>query len=402
MKIKRTIEPVVKRLAAQFPVVLVTGARQVGKTTLLRMMAEANRRFVSLDDPGLRSLAKNDPQLFLQSYPPPIVIDEIQYVPELLVHIKMMVDSRRDENGLFWLTGSQPFRMMRGVVESLAGRAAVLPLGGIGQSEEAGRSVGSFRVVMQPASDSVFDDGRAIYGRIIRGAFPDLVSGRVKDREIFYRSYVQTYLERDIRDLTRIGDESKFLMFLRVAAARTGQLLNLSDMARDVGISSMTARSWLSLLETSGIVTLLRPYSRNVTAKIVKTPKLYFMDTGLACYLSGWTNETALMTGAMSGAMLETFAVSEIIKRAWNAGEEPRMWFYRDNAQTEIDILLEYDGVLHPIEVKKSASPSEADVRSFGRVVNKGLPLGTGALLCLSQELRPLNREVMVVPAGAL
>lgn len=402
MKIKRAIEEVVGRLSEQFPVILVTGARQVGKTTLLRMLATPDRRFVSFDDPELRAMARTDPKLFFQSYPPPIVLDEIQYVPELLTQIKIMVDANREANGQFWLTGSQPFRLMKGVNETLAGRVAILPLGGIGQAEECSRSVGAFRTEMQSADDTLFDDGVMVYKRIVRGSFPDLVSGRIKDREIFYRSYVQTYIERDIRDLMHIGNEAKFLAFLRVMAGRTGQLLNLSDVARDVGISPVTARSWLSLLETSGIVFLLRPYSRNVTARIVKTPKLYFMDTGLAAYLSGWRTEDTLMNGAMSGAFLETFVVAEIVKRAWNAGEEPQMYFYRDNAGTEIDVLLEQDGVLHPLEVKKSASPSLSDARAFGRVVKKGLTLGTGAVLCLSQRLRPLDRDVMVMPIGAL
>ena len=237
---------------------------------------------------------------------------------------------------------------------------------------------------------------------MIGGLFPDLVSGRVRNRDLYYRSYVQTYLERDIRELVHITDESRFCDFLRVAAGRTGQLLNLSNMARDVGISSVTAKAWLSLLETSGLVYLMRPYSRNVTARVVKTPKLYFLDTGLACYLAGWKDEDALLTGSMAGAMLETFVVSEIIKRYWNCGEEPQLWFYRDNAGTEIDILLEQDGVLHPIEVKKTASPSVADCRAFARVIDKGLAFGCGAVACFAEESRPLADSVMIIPIGGL
>ena len=406
MKVMQTIERQIKdafiEASTQFPVVLVTGARQVGKTTLLKMLREADRRFVSLDDIDVRHLAISDPKLFFQSYPPPLIIDEIQYAPNLLSQIKVIVDENRNQSGLFWLTGSQPFRLMRGVRESLAGRVAILPMGGISQSEELGRGCERFDIQMASASSNCHDGVRQVYERILRGAFPDLVSGRIRNLELYYRSYVQTYLERDIRDLMHVSDESRFLDFLRVVAGRTGQLLNLSNMARDVGISVVTAKNWLSLLETSGLVFLLHPFSRNVTARIVKTPKLYFLDTGLACYLAGWKGVDALLNGAMAGAMLETFVVSEIIKRGWNCGEESQLWFYRDNAGTEIDVLLERDGVLHPIEVKKTASPSSADCRSFARVSAKGVSLGCGAVACLATESRPLTDSVMILPIGGI
>lgn len=402
MDIERHIRQCFLDASGQFPVVLVTGARQVGKTTLLKTLREPARRFVSLDDPDIRQLAREDAKLFFQSYPPPLIIDEIQYAPNLLTQIKIIVDDRRSESGLFWLTGSQPFRLMRGVVESLAGRVVVFPLGGISQSEELGGEASPFEVCRAVASTRRFGGVRDVYARILRGSFPDLVSGRVRNRELYYRSYVQTYLERDIRDLTHVSDESRFLDFLRVAAGRTGQLLNLSNMARDVGVSAVTAKSWLSLLETSGLVFLLHPHSRNATARVVKTPKLYFLDTGLACHLSGWKDAEVLQNGAMAGAMLETFVVSEIVKRAWNCGEDPQLWFYRDNAGTEIDVLYERNGVLHPIEVKKTASPTKADYRSFARVAAKGVLLGCGAVACLAEEERPLADAVVVLPIGSI
>lgn len=400
--IKRAISPFLTSASEQFPVVLLTGARQVGKTTLFKSLCEHGRRFVSLDDLDHRELAVRDAKLFFQTFPPPVLIDEIQYAPNLLSQIKIWVDEHRDLSGQFWLTGSQPFRLMQGVSESLAGRVAILPLGGISQSEERGCASAAFSVRMAPASVERFADARQVYARIFRGSFPDLASGRVRDRELYFRSYVQTYLERDIRELKQVGDELRFSEFLRVAAARTGQLVNLSDMARDVGISPTTAKTWLSLLETSGHVLLLRPYSRNVTARVVKTPKLYFLDTGLASYLAGWKNEETLFSGAMAGAMLETYVVAELVKSYWNSAREASLYFYRDNAGTEIDLLLEEDGRFHPLEVKKTASPGLSDIRAFERVAAKGVPLSEGAVICLSQELRPLTANNMIIPVGSL
>ena len=393
----------VRELSAQFPALLVCGARQVGKTTLLRNAAEKERTFVSLDDPDIRTLAKRDPVLFLQSYPPPLIIDEIQYAPELLPIVKMAIDCNPDACGRFWFTGSQQFHLMRDMGESLAGRIGIIDLFGISQGEELGRTdSGEFRVPDALDITTSFDGISTIYDRIHRGSFPALVSGRAKNREAFFRSYVRTYIERDVHDLTRITDEERFLTFLKAAAARTGQLLNLSELARDVGIAATTARDWLGALGASGLVYLLRPYSRNVTSRIVKTPKLYFTDTGLCCHLAGWSSPETLANGAMGGAMLETYVVGEIVKRYGNMGLTPRLWFYRDKAGSEIDILLEHDGVLDPIEIKKTASPTLSDVRAFEKVRSLGFPLGKGAVLCLSMRARPLSRDVSVIPIGSI
>ena len=394
----------VKSLSEQFPALLVTGARQVGKTTLLRHLAGEERGFVTLDDPIARSLARNDPVTFLRTFPAPVIIDEIQYAPNLLPYIKIAVDGDPEAVGMYWLTGSQPFRLMRGVSESLAGRIAIFPIGGISQREECGwNNTPPFCPGLEKAP-SGYESTKPteIFERIFRGAFPALVSGRVRDVDAFYRSYVQTYLERDIRDLTRVSDESLFLGFLRVAAARTGQLLNLSEMARDVGISVPTAKAWLSLLETSGLVFLLHPFSRNLTSRIVKTPKLYFLDTGLASYLAGWPSAESLFAGTMSGAILETFVVSEIVKRAWNNGLEPRIWFYRDNAGVEVDLLIENAGRFHPIEVKRTASPSLSDAVAFEKVAKRGVPLAHGAIVCLATGSVPLSSDIDIVNAGMI
>lgn len=388
--IKRALESTILDISKQFPVVMLTGARQVGKTTLLKML-DPSRRFITLDDPIVRKLAVSDPALFLQTYQPPVIIDEFQYAPQLLEHIKLMVDARPEEMGLYWLTGSQQFQLMKNVGESLAGRVGILSLGGIVQSEELSRK-----------SLDKADDAMAIFQRIQRGSYPALVSGRVKDVQVFYGSYVKTYIERDVREITKIADELQFLQFLKVIAARTANLLNLSEVARDVGISQPTARAWLSILESCGLVYLLRPYSANITSRIVKTPKVYFMDTGLCSYLTGWTSAQTLASGAMSGAMLETFVVSEIIRKFWNSGREAPVWFYRDKAGTEIDLLVEQDGVLNPIEIKKSASPSLKDVKAFAKVASEGVKLGNGTLVCLVESPVPLSRNVQVLPVGRL
>ena len=401
--IKRIAEAKIADLSSQFPIVMVTGARQVGKTTLLKMM-DANRGFVTLDDPRLRELAAHDPLLFLQSFKTPLTIDEFQYAKELLPYIKMSVDANPNEPGLYWLTGSQQFQLMKDVGESLAGRVAVLPLGGITQGEERGEtSHDPFAFLTSaPSPLATFDGVREVFARIHRGNFPALVSGRVRDWQTFYRSYVVTYVERDVRQICNVSDALSFMQFLKVLAARTGNLLNLSDVARDVGITPPTAKAWLSILEESGLVYLLRPYKANVNSRIVKTPKVYFLDTGLCCYLTGWTSPATAMDGAMSGALLETFVVSELVRGFWNAGLEPPLSFYRDKHGVEVDLLLERDGRLFPVEIKKSASPSLGDVKAFATLRAQGVNLGCGAVLCLSTQGYPLSDGVSVVPIGSL
>lgn len=357
---------------------------------------------MTLDDPSVRALARRDPALFLQSYPAPVFIDEIQYAPQLLPFIKMAVDAEPDRMGMFWLTGSQPFRLMRGVSESLAGRVALLPIGGISQSEARGMAPSELRLDMRPAGEQVKLGVNAIFDQIFRGSYPAVVSGRVRDVEAFYRSYVATYLERDIRDLAQVADEGKFLDFLKVAAARTAQLVNLSNMAQDVGISVPTAKAWLSLLEASGIVFLLHPFARNMTARVVKTPKLYFLDTGLVCYLTGWVSGETAQKGAMAGALLETFVIDEIVKKYWNNGKEPRLSFYRDRTGTEIDLLIEQAMTLHPVEIKKTAMPGDYDLRNFAKVEKMGITLGTGMVICFVDAACPISRTTMAVPVAEL
>lgn len=403
MYLTRTLESWFKEASRQFPVLLVTGARQVGKTTFLRRVSEPERSYVTLDDPLVLALAKSDPALFMQRFPPPVLIDEIQYAPELLPYIKMACDQHRVPN-LFWLTGSQQFQMMRGVSESLAGRVGVLQLLGFSRRELLGRGESSQPFLPLPETTETSSplDLMELYRLIWRGSFPAIASGEQGDRDLFYSSYIQTYLQRDIRDLARVGDEMAFLRFLRAAAARTGQLLNMADLARDADVAFNTAKNWLSILQTSGIVYLLEPYHSNLTKRLVKTPKLYFLDTGLCAYLTQWSTPETLESGAMSGAILETWIIAELLKSYWHNGRQAPFFYYRDKDKKEIDLLIIQDGTIYPLECKKSASPGMGDIRNFGVLANLKMPVGPGAVICLTQQSLPLGPAVRSLPVACL
>ncbi len=407
MYVPRTLEPAISRASQQFPVVLLTGARQVGKTTLLRQLSQDGRAYVTLDDPLVLSLAKSDPALFMQRFPPPVLIDEIQYAAELLPYIKMAAD-RAGQPGLFWLTGSQQFHLMQGVSESLAGRVAVLHLLGLSRPELLGQGLTATPFVPTPAELAQRSSQRSpltlqeLYRLIWRGALPAIALNAAVERDLFYSSYVQTYLQRDVRALARVGDELAFLRFLRATAARTGQLLNLADLARDADVAPNTAKSWLSILQTAEIIYLLEPYHTNVTQRLVKTPKLYFLDTGLAAYLTAWASPETLEAGAMSGPLLETWIVAELLKSYWHAGRQPPFYYYRDKDQREIDLLLVQDGIIYPLEIKKTASPSCDDVRHFGALERLGLPIGPGGVICLAEQSLPLTASAQSIPAWVI
>lgn len=407
MYLPRTLENYARTAGAQFPVMLVTGARQVGKTTFLRHLSEPERTYVSLDDPLVLDLAKRDPALFLQRFRPPMLVDEIQYAPELLPYIKMEADSAGQPN-LFWLTGSQQFHLMKGVSESLAGRVAIVQLMGFSRREMMEQSSESRPFVPMPTeiTERVRSGGvlglRELYGLIWRGSFPAIALNPQMDRDLFYASYIQTYLQRDVRDLARVGDEMAFLRFIRIAAARTGQLLNLSEFARDADIAVNTAKTWLSILQTSGIVYLLEPYHTNLSKRLVKTPKLYFLDTGLCAYLTEWSSPETLEAGAMSGAILETWVMSELLKSYWHNGKQAPFYYYRDRDKREIDLLIVQNGAVHPLEIKKTASPSVADIRGFSALEKLGMPVGSGGVICLAQQSLPLTESTSSIPVGAL
>ena len=401
MYIERTLSKIIKEATETFSVVLVTGARQVGKTTVFERNKEPERTFVTLDDPQVRSLAKNDPALFLQIYKPPLLIDEIQYAPELFPYIKMIVD-RNNQKGLFWLTGSQPFHLMQGVSETLAGRVAILELLGLSQSEKTGRTDNPF------LPDTVSSDNRpvmdlySLYETILRGSFPELYANTQLNRMLFYSSYLKTYIERDIRQLIQINDEHRFLTFVKVTAAHTGQLLNYTNMAKDVDVSPNTIKSWVSLLESSGLIFLLPPYHNNIAKRALKTPKIYFTDTGLCSYLCGWETVETLANGAMSGAILETYVISEMLKSYRHNGLFVNFYFYRDKDKKEIDLLIERNGLLYPIEIKRNASPKPNDVKHFDVLSHLNVATGKGAIICLYDKLLPLNNQIQIVPIGCL
>lgn len=404
---KRTLQATIENVAKTFPVLLLTGPRQVGKTTLLAACTRDDRGYVTLDDLELRQLARRDPALFLQTFPPPLTIDEIQYAPELFPALKMWVD-RDGRNGLFWLTGSQKFHLLRGVTESLAGRVAVLDLLGFSEREKRGRA-GSERPFLPTAAwigaaaaeaDSV--TLREMYARIWQGSFPRLCADPALSRDIFYRSYMQTYIERDVRDLLNVGDGLRFHAFVRAAAARTGQLLNYASLARDVDVDPKTMKSWLSVLEASGLIKLLEPYHGNISKRIIKTPKLYFLDTGLAAYLTGWDGPESLEAGAMGGAILETHVFCEILKSYWHNGRYPNLYFYRDADQREIDFVFESNLTLYPVEVKKSASPGLSGGRAFAVLEGLRVSVGEGAVVCFREGHLPLGEGVMAMNVGYL
>lgn len=403
--IKRTLKEPIEQATKSFKVILLTGPRQVGKTTLLKEIAKNNRSYVTLDDQNMRIAAKNDPAMFLDRLNLPVLIDEVQYAPELFSYIKMIVDES-DQRGLFWLTGSQQFEMMENITESLTGRVGVFKLQGLSlEEEEQYPSHGPFLPTIEVLKKRKSSRKKAlgikeIYHKIWLGSFPDVVTNNGEFWERFYESYITTYIQKDIRNHLRVADEAVFRRFMEVAAARTGQLLNYHDISKDTGISEPTVKKWLQALEASGIIYLLQPYSNNEANRLIKTPKLYFMDTGLCCYLSGWLNPEVLERGAMSGAILETYAVSEIIKSYLHHGRIPRIYFYRDKEQREIDLLIEENGTIYPIEIKKSAKIGDKTFSGFSVLENLNIKLGHGAVLSFVKDLIPIEKDIDAVPVS--
>lgn len=404
MYIERKIEQQLSYLSEHFPSVVIAGARQTGKTTLIKKLigAREGMTYVTLDYPRIRELARTDPELFLQQYSAPVIIDEVQYAPQLLPYIKIRIDENR-KNGQYFLTGSQMFRLMKNVSESLAGRVGILSLYALSRAE----IYGTPEVPFLPAN-RLFSKHEetitSVFDRIFRGSMPQMVIDPELTPEAYFGEYMQTYMERDIRELIEIKNESKFLKFIACVAARTGQELNLTDIGRDVGIDTKTADSWLSLLVTSGLVYLLQPYSTNTIKRIVKRPKLYFMDTGLACYLSLWNDPRVLENSAMAGAMFETYVVSEIIKEYTNKGIDvrSRLAYYRDNNGKEIDLMILENGTIYPIEIKKSADPGKDALKNFSVLENLPDKIGEGAVICLSSMEYPLDKKNRIVPIGML
>ena len=372
LKYQRTIATSVKKASELFKVVLITGPRQVGKTTLLRSLMEKDRAYVSLDDPFALALAKNDPEAFFQKYKLPILIDEVQRAPELFIHIKRLVDEI-DKKGQVWITGSQIFSLMQGVSDSLAGRVAVLSLLGFSQAEKQN------------------DCERELFT-------PEM--GGETQRKIFFTSYISTYLERDVREITNVQDLTTFANFMKILASRTSQVLNYSDIANNLHITVPTVKRWVSVLETTGLIVLLYPYSRNVSQRSIKSPKLYFTDTGLCSFLLGEDlTGSMLMNMSYSGALFENYVVSEVYKSFYHHGRVPNLYFYRsENNTKKIDLVLEARGKVHPIEIKQSSNPDIKMTKAFELIDEK--VRGRGCIICNCSEVHPLSKDVVAIPVS--
>lgn len=408
MYIHRHLEDQVLKASRHYPVVMVCGQRQVGKSTMLNHIREPQRRYVTLDDGNARRLAETDPALFFETYGFPLLIDEFQRVPSILLEMKKIVDQKalsgEDNSGMFWLTGSQKFHMMQHVSESLAGRIAIFDMASLSAAEIEGRPAEPFHPSLEKLrgrmAHSTLRNVHQVYEDIFRGGMPKLRTTDL-DRDRYYMDYVNTYIERDIKDLAQVGKLNAFYDFLVYMAARTGQELKYDDIAGAIGVSAPTAKAWVSILERSGILFVLRPYASNITKRLVKKPKVYFMDTGLAAYLCRWPSAETLKNGAMDGAFLETYVVTEIVKSFYNAGKPADLFYYRDIDRKEIDLLIAEGEKLYPIEIKKAKEPSHPD-KNFDALGKLKMDVQPGIVLCMSDELIPYNRQTWYCPISVL
>ena len=403
---ERAMSTKVKELNEFFPCILVTGARQVGKSTMLKRIMPEGMRYVTLDDYMVADHARKDPIGFLDEWGYPLCIDEIQYAPQLLRAMKLKIDAAGQEPGMYWLTGSQRFVMMKGVSESLAGRIGIVDLHSLSQRELGQQPLHLKAFDPEHPADNVQQQNicglAELYKRIIQGGYPRLAQQEGINREAYFSAYVQTYVERDVQALTQVSNLAAFVKLMRSAAMRTGQQLVYSDLARDADISPKTAAAWVAILQTSGIVELLEPYHVNTTKRLAKTPKLYFMDTGLCCWLAGWENATQLMNGGYAGAILETWVYGQLVRSFANAGESPRLTYYRDRNGAEVDFIHEKNGCLYPMEVKRSSSPSTDDLRWVKHIPLGSAQLRPGIVFCTANSYIPMPFGAAGFPISAL
>jgi len=414
---KRSIEDSIRSISDTFPVLVLTGARQVGKTTLLQSMSEKGRKYVALDNPTDRALAKQEPELFLQRFSPPVIIDEVQYAPELFDYIKIYADAHK-KCGDFWLTGSQTFHLMKNVTESLAGRAGIVRMLGLSNSEIDETGFGPFEVDPQALIGRLDTAKRLalpeVFERIFKGSFPRLYENPDVDRKRFYESYLETYISRDVKNLTQVADELTFLNFINVVAARTATNVNYETLASETGVSAPTAKQWLSILVSSGLVALIPPFANNALKRVIKSPRMYFSDTGLCAYLTRMNSPEFLEGSAMDGSFFETWVVSEIYKSYLNNGERPPLYFYRDQNKKEIDLIIHQNNIVNPIEIKKGASPKGAvknfsvlnpiaeepsEEDRFSGAAHLKTEIGAGAVVCLASNVLPIDKKNWYVPA---
>lgn len=405
--VPRALERKFLKLNDVFKVLMVTGARQVGKSTMLKHLSRGTgRTYVTLDNSEDRALANTDPALFFQTYRPPVLIDEIQKAPALFDHIKLICDAS-EERGLFWITGSQSKRLMRTAGDSLAGRLGLLQMFSFARTEKKGVACGtplqfSLHALQERARLSSPEDIHAIYDHIWRGGMPDVQSLDGEALREYFQSYIGAYLLRDATDDEGITDTDGFLRLLRACAACTAQLLNYTTLAEASGVSVPTAKEWVHTLQRMGIIYLLEPYHNNTLKRMVKTPKLYFCDTGLCACLTRWNSAETLLSGAAAGAFFENHVVMELVRYYAVAKEAGTLTYYRDTNQKEIDLFIETERAIHPFEIKRSASPDRRDVRKFSVIEKTGLEQGYGGIICLSREVRALDEHNAVIPCGVL
>ena len=405
--IHRSLERKFLKMSSAFKVVMVTGARQVGKSTMLKHLAQdTGRVFVSMDDADVRELAEADPKLFFQMYQPPILIDEVQKAPALFEQIKILCDGS-DERGRFWLTGSQSKKLMKRAGDTLAGRICILRLFSLSSKELEGRPDDipedyTFSSMRQRSRNCPENNIQDIYARIWEGGMPDMVSMDAELRREYWNSYIDSYLMRDAVDDNGIQNTEGFRKLLRACAAFAGELVNYNDLGNTAGVSAVTAKEWVRILQSMGIIFLLEPYFNNELKRMVKTPKLYFCDTGLCAFLSAWTSRDTLMNGAASGHYLENYVVSEMLRNSNYAEKKVNLNFYRDTNQKEIDLLMEMDGKLHPFEIKRAASPDRKAIKAFSLLGKCGKELGAGRIICMAAKPFPIDAANSMIPVNLL
>ena len=405
--IQRSLERKFLKMSSAFKAVMVTGARQVGKSTMLKHLAQdTGRVYVSMDDADVRELANRDPKLFFQMYQPPLLIDEVQKAPALFEQIKILCDES-DERGRFWLTGSQSKKLMKQAGDSLAGRIGILKMYSLSEKELEGRPNDipedySLSSLIQRSRSHPENNILDVYTRIWEGGMPDMISMDAELRREYWNSYMDAYLIRDAVDDNGIQDTEGFRRLLRACAAFSGELVNYNDLGNAAGVSGATAKEWVKVLQTMGIIFLLEPYFNNELKRMIKTPKLYFCDTGLCAFLSSWTSRDTLMNGAASGHYLENYVAAEMLRNSSYGEKKVNLNFYRDTNQKEIDLVMEMDGQLHPFEIKRAASPDKKAVRAFPLLEKSGKVTGAGGIICMTAKPFPIDEKNSMIPVNLL
>lgn len=405
--IQRSLERKFLKMSSAFKAVMVTGARQVGKSTMLKHLAQdTGRVYVSMDDADVRELANRDPKLFFQMYQPPLLIDEVQKAPALFEQIKILCDES-DERGRFWLTGSQSKKLMKQAGDSLAGRIGILKMYSLSEKELEGRPNDipedySLSSLIQRSRSHPENNILDVYTRIWEGGMPDMISMDAELRREYWNSYIDAYLMRDAVDDNGIQDTEGFRRLLRACAAFSGELVNYNDLGNAAGVSGATAKEWVKVLQTMGIIFLLEPYFNNELKRMIKTPKLYFCDTGLCAFLSSWPSRDTLVNGAASGHYLENYVVAEMLRNSSYGEKKVNLNFYRDTNQKEIDLVMEMDGQLHPFEIKRAASPDKKAVRAFPLLEKSGKVTGAGGIICMTAKPFPIDEKNSMIPVNLL